>query len=336
MALDSNIGTITVIAATTIARWAATLSSGQSVSMLTSAGGIPVVPMPSVNWGVEDFNWQGHFDYDPVNARVLLWGKQPSGNPYRLQTYSLSSNTWTSAYSVSSDIGHIYGNNALDPATGDGYQQRWGNNQLLRYDGASGAMSFPPPSTTGLTLSTSVDAAPQNGLGWHPNLYGSGDGGLVLATQSRLVAWRKSTNTWATIETHSNHNNLYYGQAAYLPGSDRLVFISQTSQPIRYITPGPVVTSASNTLPINVQAGGSGDRNHLIRHPSNTGKLLVLEYPASGSDVYESSNGVNWTQISDHPFTVGSGSSNITYCSMYEHGVVWGLSGTNMSKLWKP
>ena len=39
----------------------------------------------------------------------------------------------------------------------------------------------------------------RGGVAYHPNLYGTGDGGLVASTNFSIWGWRKSTDSWAAV-----------------------------------------------------------------------------------------------------------------------------------------
>jgi hypothetical protein len=65
------------------------------------------------------------------------------------------------------------------------------------------------------------------GMAWHPNLFGTGNGGLAVFSNDRIIGWRKSTDSWHDIwifggkEKYSNMRN---GSGIYIAGRDEVIF----------------------------------------------------------------------------------------------------------------
>jgi hypothetical protein len=290
----------------------AALSSGQSATFASGA---------QSEFSEDDVAWQTAFYHDDLHGLLHLMAKpQNAASAWGHQIYDIAAGTWGNlSDGMWNNDGHIYGNTAIDFDTGDIYQSRnnagtgtpdfgrrarwwkyseqdWDSVAPVSQDIYSGAMNATP-----------------NGLAWHPNLFGTGDGGLIWGDQVSFLYWRKSNDAVSrraigTDEYGARESGAVYwpAQDAVLIGGSRVPDISNLAMITPNPTPGgdPVLTDLS-APPMSVRGGShssSGVFGSIHVHPGNPNKVLILE--SAGSDAYESTDGENWTQIGDHPFTL--------------------------------
>jgi hypothetical protein len=200
---------------------ASALSAGQSVNFTAN----DKQNQWDIQWVLETIF------YDLARAELQYVGKPASGQSleYSHYLYSESTDTWTAvARPESTGIGHVW-SCTFNPATGDYYYGINVFNTMRKFTRAQGVSSSSWSSTssassTGFNLSEgNIGAAP---LGWHPNLFGAGQGGVYTQSAFRAFAYNPSTDSWSVISTgfgggtaFRDRNN---GQCLYLPGPDRL------------------------------------------------------------------------------------------------------------------
>jgi hypothetical protein len=315
-----TLGLVGLIQGSALSDAAAGLSPGQTVDFTEETS----------MWRAA-YAWQSDGIYDAKHQLIHVLGKPANSNGTWLHTiYNITSDTWSPYVNIGWNAsGHIYGNLAYDPATGDLFQSIGGDKRIKRYNKATN-------SWTQLSVDIYSGSTPShlNGIAWHPNLYGPGDGGLVIQGRTRQYHWRKSTNTMQNATTPDLGANA--GHAIYFTAIDKVVIGR---------TPHVLVSSSGGGLPniVNVGAppvktGGLSTAYHLpfgamIQHPGIPSKILLLER-AGSYRVWESEDGDNWTQKSfNHPFR-----DTYVLISIRGHGVVWavGNNGSAYSKLWRP
>ena len=299
------------------------ISEGQSINLLTAS---PSVPKSGITR--PQYAWQSKFHYDPINNKCVVWGKEPgSTTGFHMRRYIVATNTWETIWGgINNSSGHIYGHNALDSSTGDSYFHLYQSDTAWRITADNTTISLPGHGYS--YLGTYSDCS-----GWHPNLYGPGDGGYVHAFWDRIVAYRKSTNTWEVV-TLRNMTSNQLGNMTYLADTDELVYVGRSDQVAYSITPNggstPIATVIAD-CPIEITAASTTESKALLEHPYDTGRLLAL---GAGGEVRQY-DGTSWSDPGyNHPF-VGAGGQGFTMCSLQWLGVIWRLDD-DASVLWRP
>lgn len=300
-----------------------------------------------------DLAWQTTFHHDDVNGLVHLMGKPAnSESAWAHEFYNVATSSWTViSQTMWNNYGHIYGNFAMDYATGDLYQSRSTGTgagtvdnplrvrHFIRANGLALSSWGVIPTDRDYEASIGGAEAHANGVAYHPNLYGTGDGGLLMGNQTWIYSIRKSTNVVQKLSTPYMGDK--EGAGCYWPAQNA-AFIGGSGGVLMRVTPNataggtPVVTSMG-TPPIDTAGhshlSGSGFGS-LHVHPGNPNKLLILE--TAGQRVYESTNGSTWTQVGNHPFN----RVPRVVCSLRGNlGCFWaiGRDGSgNFSHLWRP
>lgn len=288
--------------------------------------------------GSESLTWVTAVLYYDANLnQVQITAKQASNVAYEHYVYNESTDQWgsnTNGGQVS--FGHMW-NTAFDWNTGTYYYLFYSTGELFRYRPGVGW----DQRATMLTQ-VSGEALP-GGLGWHPNLYGTGDGGLVSIRGTTTQAWRASTNgPWVYLQTGVSAGGYNGGSGAYDSVNDK-VWVGTGQYPRAVIVSagsgGSVGSVASGAYPVSVYGGSEGDSTgKVIPHPYTAGKLLCLHN--LNNTVWASTNsGASWSSHSTHPFVTGNGQWTCGPIPREgtEYGVIWGMaSRTSMSILWKP
>lgn len=284
-----------------------------------------------------DLHWQSNWFFDAANGRGHLLYKSPGATTdYKHAIYDEATDTWSGPTVFNAQaLGHIYGSTAFDPATGDLYFQSYGEKKVRRWTAATQSWDF----ETATFAIANTNTHPYSSLVWHPNLFGSGDGGLVLdcgyGTQP-IVAWRKSTNTWSTVKANPTGTAGYTGVGAYLPALDAALVggSNNASAAGILVGPGPADTAGA-AFPLRLAGDSIATSGYgtVLPHPNNSNKFLMLQNGVNGAECHHSTDGVNWTQVSDHPLQDAEGG---VFCSIPSLNIVWFIGRTTQSKLWKP
>lgn len=345
------------LAGTALYAEAIALSVGGNTSLVSSS--IPTITFGSTGTSEQDFwEWQAHGHFDALNGIVHVMGKpQAADESWAHRYYTLSTNSWTNGGDgMWNNFGHIYGNIAIDPLTGDFFCVRGGMNQDPgTYDNPKRVRWWKKSTNSWGTNLAPVSqdiyasglADNGNGVVFHPNLYGVGDGGLIISTQFRTLYWRKSTD--AVDNDGSQSTDQYgaqYGVGVYWPeldaailggagGNSLLKVVSNgTSTPTSTDLGAPIIPTSSET-----RLSGS-DHGSLHVHPGDPTRLILVEH--TGSKWYTTTNGSTWTRQDTthggHPF---SSSTPFTVVSLPELGCLWalgynGAGNAPTSVLWKP
>lgn len=338
----SNAFSVT-IAQSALQAAAAALSNGSSASF---AAGIQTA------FDQADLAWQTNFHHDPARSIVHLMGKPANADTsWKHEYFNMATSTWTVVSPGQwNNSGHIYGNFAIDWATGDLYITRSSAGsdaprRARRFVAANGLTNASwsntmPPSTD---VTSGAIEAHANGVVHHPNLYGTGEGALLWPNQTWVWAIRTGpTNTGAVQQLSTAYMGDYGGPGCYSPALNA-AFVGGSGGVLIRVTPNatpggtPVVTSMGNP-PITLggfshQGGGTFGSLHV--HPNNANKLMILG--TTGQQCYESTNGSSWTTLASHPFT----QTPRVICSLRGGlGCFWSIgrtdAGANFSTLWKP
>lgn len=334
------------IAASQLQSAAAALASGASAAF---------TPGIQTAFDQADLAWQTAFYHDDTNGLIHLMGKPANAaTSWKHQYFNVATSTWTvvSAGQWNND-GHIYGNFTMDFVTGDVFQQRSSagsdNPRRLRWwkyaNRASGAAAWTVAPATQDIYSGAMETH-ANGVCYHPNLYGPGDGGTIWNEQNWLYYWRKSTDAPTRITSGYAGYGDKQGANVYWPFHDAAFVGGSIGRPLARITPNPTVggtpiLTTMNTPPIETAGNshlGGGGFGSLHVHPVTPSKLLLLETAGSRAWTGTMSGAtITWTQIANHPFA----QVPRVICSLRGGlGCIWAIgrtdAGVNFSTLWKP
>jgi hypothetical protein len=327
---------------------------GLACAGLASNGSVSFVPgtqhdmdSPSGANAEQRLEWQTNFYHDPIHNIVHLMGKsaqnEGGSTDWRHRIYDIALGTWSNVDNNFGRNGHVYDSWCIDPSTGDVYinPTSGGDRDIWRRNYQTGTWS---QATTEMAGGSTTNGP--NGLAWHPNMYGSGDGAVVVLTQSggqnSFCFYRPLTGTAERVVLSAE--NAIHPQATYFPGLDLVLAgrtIHFTAEPNSGSTPTTALVS-SPPLITAAQSSGTDNCGILMAHPGNPDKLLMIE--RSGSDRwYYSTDAVNWTLGGTHPFSWVTGTTNVnssTFCSLEGGlGCVWGIGvqgSTLRSILWRP
>jgi len=317
--------------------------------------------------------WMSHFLHDPIRGIVHMMTKQASApSNWSYQYYKIATDTWVAPaaeQNMWNNTGHIYGNFAIDYVTGDLFQGRQGMGggaydhfkQIAwrKFDSPE-PWSYSPVS--GDMYSGSMNDI-WNGIVYHPNLYGPGDGGWVAdagdpSTADALFFWRKSTDVVTRVQTAGQPWGTYYGDSLYWPYYDVGIFGGSstdggsTQGPLALLRPNggatPLVTSLG--LPPILTTGqsreGGGIFGSLHVHPGNPAKLILIGTTTSAyyTATYNPANHtLTWSgNLGPHPFSIDTSTTGRarTTCSLLGFGCMWAQmtdsSNNHTDMLWKP
>jgi len=272
--------------------------------------------------------------------------------------------------------GHIW-QTALDDETGDYYIQcrldelaRYFDRSVWESNGKQNATLSVLPSwwnnSTSQNLSLIGDGGAEtvNGMAWHPNCFGSGVKGLVIAGTQSVWGWDPSGDDWYTLSSSFRDDTSAWvgangngGGGVYCPSGDVAVvgtglLNTLANGPAWKVPAGSSLANRTDAsygaaTSVLVVGGNGGSSGKMLQHPSNPDQLLLLVNGVNGGgvngDVYKSDDyGVSWSDAGyDHPFAnwgVSAGSYLWTAASIVGSGVIVGLkSKTGFgARMWKP
>jgi len=279
-----------------------------------------------------------------------------------MMRYDERSNSWMYASSKHEEKGHVYESLAFDRQTAEIYTGYYPAAPLA----ASGALKklapdaslvdWQSPATAGFGVM--INNVNQPALCWHPNLFGSADGGVLALHKPNgpavVIAWRKRTNTWHSLDETSTtmtraDGQTYTGNGAieYVRGGDYCIASFNPTQGGKSwrinAGSGGALSKAVQIEDVPVRCGylsGDPPAGVLIDDPTGAPTPYILEKGGS-SRVWKYEAG-NWTQKGYKHLlpmgTVGNGVGGWAVASCYPLGVFWsrgGRSGTP-SLLWRP
>lgn len=310
-----------------------------------------------------DIQWQVQtIWYDSIRGELQYMGKPASSQSedYSHYVYDESSNSWwTSGQSLFPGIGHIW-DVTFDPVNGDYWLRKYNQNVLRwfdRSDGVNGSWKTTVEQTSPALNGGNANFA---AMGWHPNLFGPGNPGIFIWAVFRFFAYNLVTQQFSVL-TPSNFPssspfwNRSTGQALYLPDRDQLICFAQNAgngHPAILVDAGAgnsadIVTEdlvrTISAPPIQVYGGGANSNHgHVVRHPDNPNRLLLLEEHGS-SRVWRSDDyGDSW-QLENytHPFQAMDNWSDGEYTvgTIEKYGVVIGMTSNSTggeTVLWRP
>ena len=274
------------------------LGSGET-TVYTGAGTIPDTK--------EGLAWQTQFFYDEVSEIMDVFTKSAGNNDdWEHFQCDLRAETWTdkSSNGPNSPVnwnttGHIYDHLTIDPGTRDLYLLYGNAGNIGRYNRAT-------DDWDDIARGSWSTTSQKNGMAFHPNLYGTGDGGLVVGTGASIWLWRKSTTTWTQL-TGYGAAGLKEGAGMYHPVLDA-VFLKGRSGALFRIDAGSGGSAATpvnlGSPPIDTAGLGSGQTSGtLLPHPDGTTKIILIENFTNSQDRWwvSSDAGASWPlQGTDH------------------------------------
>lgn len=286
----------------------------------------------------ESVTWQTNTVYHDNNRKLVhVVGKSHSDNDEHF-TYNENTQAWSNNTLGTSPDGHMW-NTAFSPEHGEYYYIIAGTQDIQRY--------IPGSGWTTTTMSGYGGGSGHAGIVWHPNLFGTGDGGVIVNAQTALVAWRRSTNSWTVLQSglgdpgynggagayDSVRNKVWVGTGNGNPGPARARIISAGS--------GGTEGSVSNpglSVPSLVFGGGESDSCHkVIPHPYVAGRLLYIPGNYNGACYISDDTGTTWSGAGyNNPFT--NDRHQWSCGSIQAYGVVYAISSRegNWVRLWKP
>lgn len=325
-----------------LARACAALKPGDGADFPTGA---------QTEFSEADLSWQSNFHHDNKHGLIHLMGKPANANrSWHHQYYTIADNTWTVVVrGMWNNPGHIYGSFTIDHDTGDLFQWRGNMNGRGPTNRRASWWKFETKEWDYIPVDIydgALESHP-NGSAWHPNLYGRGDGGLILQSGNRTLFWRKKDNAVESL----TRSGLRYGAASgvgiYWPAKDVAFVGGGSRNGLLKITPNEGKTphvKPAGELPIWLAGGShiySTNFGSLHVHPGDPGKLLIVETVgdqtrSSGARAWVSEDGDDWTRIDNHTFTTVPR----VVCSLRGGlGALWAIGKTgsqNVSMLWKP
>jgi hypothetical protein len=214
-----------------------------AVSGLGAGDSVSFTPPPE-GAGIFGISWQGATAYwsDIAEGEFSFMSKAQGGTATPNHwIYSESDDAWRQTGPLAADNGHIW-MHSHDAATGDYYYMDYnGDFRYVRImnrsiEAGQGVTNSPwqQTSTAPFELRSSDNII--GDLGWHPNLYGPGDGGLLVWAFSagsfayQLAAWRKQTGIWELHDDLVGAGANNAGSGKYLPGWDRFLIASGRSR----------------------------------------------------------------------------------------------------------
>jgi hypothetical protein len=331
---------------------AASLSAGQSA---TTIGGVSGVGLTSAALG--SIQWVNRFFYHHERRSAYLFGKYQNNvnNGQRhLMVYGANANSWTSSsgFEIGGDeAGHIYESVAFDPATATLYTGRWNTNFIYRWTVGDALESWTQVAEYGSHWAQT--GAPVNRpMAWHPNLFGVGDGGLVIwrnisqSVDMELLTWRKRTGTFHSI-TGTQFNATADTNAStceYVRAYDA-VFASHANGNTYRINAGSAGVLASPVQITNppircTYIGGGSSGGILIDDPRGLGGPYILAKGTGNGSVWKYENGAWVAKTYTHPFpTAAAGNGTLwAVASCYPLGVFKCRPGSTSALpiLWRP
>ena len=335
-----------------LAEVTAALSPGQSAQFTANT----LQRMNDIQWQVQTI-W-----YDDTRAELQYMGKPATSQSknYSHYIYNEATDTWsTSGQSLFPGTGHIW-NATFDPVNGDYWFHRYNHNVMWWFDRSAGANG-----TWKTTVSQTSPALNDGGpnfaaMGWHPNLFGPGNPGIFIWAALRFFAFDLASGTFSVLNPSNfskgdPYGNRSTGQALYLSATDQLICFAQDSDdggghPALLVDAGAGnssnifadgLVSLTATPPIQV-FGGRANHGHVVAHPDNANRLLLLDEKGS-SRIWESSDSGSSWQLKDysHPFQAMDAwsSGEYTVGTIPRYGVIIGMTSNSSggeTVLWKP
>jgi hypothetical protein len=264
--------------------------------------------------------------------------------------YNESTNQWVSENCAFNSPGHIYDCIGYDHSTGIGYivpgggsgddklwKSTWTKGQPLERP-TVGSSSAGPQIPTILYAGNDHFVSGSSAMDWHPNLFGPGDGGMVVVCQRGIAGFRKSTYRFHIIVSGASVD---HPVCVYSRGLDAIIacngntvykiddYQTWISSADPGLDPAPVDFSFDH---------GGAAVAALVDDPLGRPTLYALE-KGSGGRVWKYNRGAWDLQSFRHPFTArDNNDENWMVAAMYGHGCIWALEQGPLptSRIWRP
>jgi len=320
---------------------------------------------------VRDIQWNCQtIFYDRLRSEIQYMGKpassQPGGTEHSHYLYSEVTDSWTAiARPLATGFGHIW-SITFDESSGTLYYGQNAFNRLWIFDRSAGAVRASWSQGSDTVTDTGQDLT-SGGLGaqligWHPNLFGPGEGGVYAQGAFRAFAYNPRIDRWSLLmddyfTSGTGFRDRNNGQMLYLPAIDSLIVFSGENgnsggDPALLIAAGAgnatnIITEGYGTVtsepPIEIRgAGGYANQGHIVAHPDDPNRLLCLDEHGT-SRVWDSTDyGATWDlKAYTHPFQAMNNLSagEYTVGTIAPHGVVIGMTSDESggeTVLWKP
>jgi hypothetical protein len=313
-------------------------------------------------------SWQNRTGFwDSSRHEFHFMAKAQSGGAASHWIYSEATDSWRSTGSDVSpgQAGHIWVvtfDHTDDP--GDYYYLDFDASDFIRYmdrsvEAGIGNSSHPWRKTSSASFSVQNGSSrPSTSIGYHPNLFGSEDPGILVFGVTTLSAWRKSTNSWLSLATYGSSSSQYFNRrsapSVYIPGYDRLIMGTgvANTQECLLLDAGSGGEVATGSLEFEgaptriVGTASQSNDSQLSIDPRDDSTVILLE--SSGDRVWTNATGGTedgwrlepfahpfWQNLPVNPNDYGSW----TCGAIPEYGIMWGLASYadgGGSILWRP
>lgn len=290
--------------------------------------------------------WQARFHHDSARRVVHLMGKSAAneGGPtdWRHRIYDIDADSWSNVDFNFDESGHIYATFALDSNNGDCYIVPGGGGsaqrELWRRDFATGDWEM---ITDDVTVDNTAFTGPPS-VTFHPNLFGSGDGGVITAVQTNganfsLCYYRPSNEALSRTSLGIALGGTS-SQGAYCSGFDGVI-VGRTTHVL--VTPNGSGNPDWTTIsaPTLQTMGTNSGVNHAVMMQHPRAANLMLAYEKTGTDrMWLIDEDGTWDEIGTHLHTQ-SFSNPCTFCTLPEYEITWSIgwnSGALTSVIYKP
>jgi hypothetical protein len=308
----------------------------------------------------EDIQWQVQtIWYDAQRGELQYMGKPASSQSqdHSHYIYSEANDSWSATgTSLFPGFGHIW-NVTFDPTNGDYWFRPYNTNSLRWFDRSENTWKETASQTSPALDSGNASFA---AMGWHPNLFGPGEPGIFIWAVFRFFAYNLSTQSFSVLSpSNFSSSSAYYdrknGQALYLPGTDQLICFANdrgNGHPAIIVEAGAGnsndvvgagLVSTTSAPPIQVYGGGgTANHGHVVHHPGDANKLLLLDEHGSSRVWVSTDTGASWQlQSYTHPFQAMNNWSagEYTVGTIAPYGVIVGMTSNSSggeTVLWKP
>ena len=289
-------------------------------------------PIPTWNaaWG-SVLTQTTRFHWDPAAAVAWLWGQDAGYGS--LIRYDAAANAFARVYhGAVADWGGTASGRAYDSSCLDNdgaFYIMPPDGQLRRFNGST----FDAIGTPQAAASTHF------GLGFHLNLYGSGQHGFIAVRGSYIRHMPKAGGTWSPISGGSAAAGTNYASALYVPAWGGMsVTQGAAGTSVFTVNPGasPGRAARGIGLPISCSATAGANTARIFPSPN---RAMILENAVSGQVWHDTTAaGPYALQTYTHPLQLTDGNWAAAYLSTF--GVFWSLrtqaGSTPSSILWRP
>lgn len=232
-------------------------------------------------WGAEVLADAMRIFWDGGTRKAYL--PTVSNGVTKLFAYDEASDSWSLQWDSPSTVGGGTGGGAQYDSAAyypDAARLYWlpvYAERVVRWTGAwTGTWGVPGWAVATGQVTTGDNTSAPQGLTLHPDLYGSGDAGLVQVRGGAIRAWRASSGgagAWTTVASLPR-SVVNYSSGVYCPSLNGcLVSLGDDSLDAWLVRPGPSATKLVTTLPVYCSSA-PGKQSRLVRTPSGTAAIL--------------------------------------------------------------